>query len=532
MNYDVIIQNATIVDGTGSPRYRGDVGIIGERIADIGRLSGTAERVIDAAGKTLSPGFIDAHSHSDYLLAMDFPAKNLLEQGVTTEICGPCGESAVPCFAGFYDAYKNMLPAETVDLLYRVQGSIQAFSQHMEGKRLATNVGMMIGNGTIRGTVMGLIEREPTNEELERMRALVCEAMESGFLGLSSGLCYPPSCFALKQELTALASAAAEYGGVYSSHIRSESDGVVEAVEEALAVAKNAEIPLVLSHHKVIGARNAGKSAQTLALVDAANRSGQRVFLDQYPYLSGCANLVDAIPPTYRSGGWPALKERLGNPAFRKQLQGEIEGFETDFENFLGNAGYAGTSILSCPEGAGYQGKTLEQIAHMRNEAPFDAFLNILIEQDANLFAAYAFTCAQDLERIMAHPNVMVGSDMYRSFLEHAEEEPGHPRETATFVRYLRLVREQNICPLEEIVRRMTSLPASVYSLSHRGLIRQGYFADLCIFDYDRLLDRADYSAAFRRNEGIDTVLVNGSVAVDGGRATGVRNGVFVKRGV
>ena len=530
MKYDVLIKNAKIVDGSGEPAYEGDVGVAGERIADIGQLGGDAELVKDAAGSVVSPGFIDAHSHSDYLMAMDFSAANLLEQGVTTEICGPCGESAVPCYPGFYDNYKNLLPAETVELLYRVQGSVHNFSRYMADKRLATNIGMMIGNGTVRGSVMGLTQREPTKREMKEMQDLVREAMKSGFLGLSSGLCYPPSCFASTEELVRLASVAAEYGGVYSSHIRSESDGVVQAVQEALEIAKRAGLPLVLSHHKVIGARNAGKSAQTLALVDAANDNEQRVSLDQYPYLSGCANLLDAIPPAYRTEGWPALKERLKNGDFRKQLQNEIEGFQADFENFLGNAGYDGTSILSCPEGAGYQGKTIAQIAAERGETPFDAFLNLLIEQDANLFAAYAFTSKPDMERIMAHPNVMVGSDMYRSFMEHAEDEPGHPRETAAFVRYLRLVREQKICTLEEIVRRMAALPAQVYSLQQRGLIRQGYFADLCVFDYDNLFDRADYTAAYRRNEGIGTVLVNGRLAVENGRANGVRNGVFLKR--
>lgn len=531
MQYDVLIKNARIVDGTGAAAYQGDVGVVGERITEIGRLGDDAGLVIDARGKAVSPGFIDAHSHSDYLLAMDFPATNLLEQGVTSEICGPCGESAVPCFPGFYDNYKNMLPVETVDLLYRVQGSIQRFTDYMADKRLATNVGMMIGNGTIRGNVMGLYQREPTKHEMEDMRALVRAAMESGFLGLSSGLCYPPSCFAYTDELVSLAAVAAEYGGVYSSHIRSESDGVVEAVQEALEIAKRAGLPLVLSHHKIIGARNEGKSERTLAMVDAANQEGRQVYLDQYPYLSGCANLLDAIPPVYRAKGWPALKERIVNADFRNQLRQQIEGFQADFENFLGNAGYDGTRILSCQEGTGYQGKTIAQIAAERNEAPFDAFLNILIEQDANLFAAYAFTSKPDMERIMAHPNVMVGSDMYRSFMEHAADEPGHPRETATFVRYLRLVREQKICTLEEIVRRMAALPARVYSLKDRGLIRRGYFADICVFDYENLTDRADYAKAYLKNEGIDTVLVNGRVAVENGRANGIRNGVFLKRG-
>lgn len=518
-----------IVNGTGAPRFDGDIGIIGERIEAIGQLSGDAKLIIDAAGKTVAPGFIDAHSHSDYLLAMDFSAANVLEQGVTTEICGPCGESAVPCYDGFYDNYKNLLPMETLEHLYDVQGSIERFAQYMVNRRLATNVGMMIGNGTIRGKVIGLQERAPTERELEAMRTLIRAAMKEGFLGLSSGLCYPPSCFAGTDELIALAGVVAEYGGVYSSHIRSESDGVVQAVREAIEIAGSAGVPLVLSHHKVIGARNAGKSTQTLAAVDEANTRGQRVYLDQYPYLSGCANLLDAIPPKYRTQGWPTLKARLKEDDFRRQLKSEIEYFPADFENFLGNAGYKGTSILSCPEKS-YLGKNLVEIAAMRGESPFDAFIHILIEQDANLFAAYAFTSAWDMDQVMMHSNTMVGSDMYRSYMEHDEEEPGHPRETATFVKYLRVVREKGICSLEEIIRRMTGLPASVYSLPNRGLIQQGYFADLCIFDYAELMDEADYAHAFRKNKGMKQVLVNGRLVVENGCANGIKNGVFVKK--
>lgn len=520
--FDILIKNGTIVDGSGNPRYKANVAIKDGKIVKIAtNLNDEAENIIDAKGLIVSPGFIDSHTHSDSVILLGTDAYNHLEQGTTTEIAGQCGSSPVP----YYDGLSlGKLPKEKLDELITICDNYKSFMDYTSKLELGTNIALFAGHGAIRGKVMGFAPGKPTVEQLEQEKILVAQAMESGYLGITTGFVYAPSVYADEEETIELCKIVAKYNGVYSSHIRDEADGVVEAVGELINVVKRTGVTGVVSHLKVSGSNNEGLSTKLLAMLEEAD-----VYADQYPYTAGSAPFISTIPPEFHVNGPKVLLENLKSPEFRNKVIEVIRNSSassynlTDFNGFL---------IVDCQNTKHYIGKTLQQIADAESKAPFDVAFDLLIDNDGTVQMVYFTQNLSDMETILSHPRVMAGSD-WSDYTKHFDTEQiggGHPRAISTMVRHLELVRDLGLFTLEDAVERITSLPADIYQLEDIGLLQEGYNADITIFDYSGLKSNCDFIHPFRKNDGIKYVIVNGKLAVKEGIATGIKAGHVIKK--
>lgn len=509
---DIRIDGVTIIDGTGAPRYMGSVGVRGDRIvAEPG--DEPARCVIDGRGKLLTPGFIDAHSHGDEVLGLDFGRLCKVSQGITTEIAGQCGESMAPVFpegrAAVTDLLRTVVPVfpESFDTFT----DYAAYMAWAERQKKSVNIKSYVGHSVIRAGVMGYEPRLPSPGELERMKGLVRNAMENGAMGLSSGLIYPPGCYADTEELIELCRVVAEYGGIYASHIRGESGGVAESVREALTVGREARVPVFISHHKVCGKPFWGLSRQTLQLIDEAKAAGQQVTVDQYPYEASMTNLNAVIPPKYFEGGVAALGTLMEDLEVRREIRRELEDPNTDFENqYLNCGGWDGILLSSLPNTPEYEGLTVAQAAKVRGDDPFDTCFDLIRDNRGLGTAIYFCIGREDMHRIFLHPDTCVGTDG----VVMAREEKGHPRGWAAFPGAIcRFQKEGGLVSPEEMIRKITLLPAQRTMLEQRGAILDGWYADLVLLDYGALRDRADF---FRSNilcDGVECVIVNGEIA-------------------
>jgi len=442
-----------------------------------------------------------------------------LEQGITSEIAGHCGAAPVPASPSMKDSYKfvsDLVSEEEFGRIVAQCENFTSFAKHMSGVKMGTNMAFFAGQGAIRGKVMGSSDDKPTKEQLEAMRALVREAMENGFLGISTGLIYPPSIYADEDEIVELAKEAAKYGGIYTSHIRGESDTVVEAVAEAISVGERSGCDVLISHHKVAGPQNAGKSAITLKMIDEANARGVKVRADQYPYLAGSTDLISSLPPKFATSGQQVLVENLKKPEFRKEVTAALEA--NDFgESLLANSTFEGCLILVARNTPEYVGKTIAEVAKLRRTDPFETVYDMIVENDGSVGMAYFMINESDMEAIMAHPGVMPGTDASHRIKRADFEAVGgaHPRSTATFPKHLRLMRERNLFPIEKIIYRATGLAAETAKIDGIGYLKEGYAADICVLDWENVKENCDFLHPYRRNEGLDYVLVNGQIAVD-----------------
>ncbi len=522
---DIIIRDAQIVDGSGSPAYRGDAGILGGRIEAIGELPPDipAAATIDAGGLTLAPGFIDIHNHSDFLLLRDPRAASKLAQGVTTQVIGQCGLSPAP------------VTDTGVALLAQYTGFVQAGAEPswqwrtfadwlhtLEQLELGTNVAAMVGQGTIRVAVLGFDARAPTRAELGSMRAWVEEAMEAGAFGMTTGLIYEPGVYSSRDELAAVAAGLRATGGLYVTHLRSEGDQVSDALTEALFIAERNRIPCQISHLKALGKSNWGRSAEILARLEAARAAGMDVTADQYPYTIAGTTLRAILPPWARAGGVVETVKRLRTPHLRKRIANEMER-DTEWENlYLHSGGSQGVILLDTPRTPQFEGLNLEQVAARTGGSPIEAALDVICANAGADNACYAVMSDADVEAILSTPWVMIGSDG----IPCASGAKCHPRVNGTFARVLgRFVRERGVLGLEEAIRRMTALPAARLGLGRKGLLRVGMDADLVLFDPGAVADRADLNDPHRLPKGIDSVFVNGRGAWLRGRSTGVFSG-------
>lgn len=521
--YDLLIQNGTVVDGTGAPRRRADVAVQNGRIARIApAIHEPAARVIDATGHIVSPGFVDYHSHSDDTVLTGAYGYNFLEQGVTTQICGQCGSTPAPYYEGVLDGLRLHYSEDEWNAMREICRTPRSFMEHAAQQRYATNMAFYTGHSALRASAVYFSDKIPDERELDIMRGHLREAMECGYLGYTSGLVYPPSEYGKLHELVELAKVAAQYGGSYASHVRNEGDRVVEAVAEAIEVGRQSGAPVIVSHLKVAGKRNEGTSAILLRMIEDANAEGVRVRADQYPYLAGSAPFICKIPSAYHTDGIEKLVARLADKSFRDTLRAEV-----DAENI-------GESLISgCPLTPQYVGMTVAQIAEARGTDVIDASCDLLCLNKGSVQGIYFTQNESDMLRILAHPYVMCGSD-WSDYGDRSDPETvggSHPRGTSTAVRRLELTRDYGLRTLEDVVHSMTGLPAETATLRDVGVLRVGARADICVFDYAAMRTASDYVHPHRRNEGIAYVVVGGTVAVEQGMANGARAGVVLKRG-
>jgi dihydroorotase/N-acyl-D-amino-acid deacylase len=502
--YDLLVAGGELLDGTGTPAYRADVGIREGRIVAISRSAlprSAAARIIDAAGLTVAPGFIDLHAHLDPLLRLP-DAESSVRQGVTTAVGGPDGGGPWP-FAAYLDS--------------------------VERAGTGLNVAFLAGHNTIRQVVMGLEDRAPTPDELSRMRDMVARAMGEGAYGLSTGLRYLPGTFATTEEVVALARVASDSGGIYTSHLREEGLGLFEGVGEAIRIAREANIRAVLTHHKAVGSRMWGESRRTLAMVDSARDAGLDVRIDQYPYTATSTSIAVLVPTWALEGGDTAFARRAADAVLRDSI---MRGIVFNLLNDRGGGDLRRVQFARVGWDRSLEGRTLHDWVVREGLAPTPengAALVIEAQLRGGAGGIYHVLDEADVERIMRHPWTSIASD---GRLSKPGEGMPHPRGYGTFPRVLGVyVRDRGILQLADAVRKMTSLPAETLGLPDRGRIAEGMAADLVVFDPGTVTDRATFQDPHQYPAGIPWVVVNGRVAVEDGRFAGVRAGRVLRRG-
>lgn len=532
---NLLITNASIIDGSGAPARPGRVAVSGGRIAAVGpEVDFSPDRTIDAGGMVVAPGFMDTHTHDDLYLFHDPMNVPKLRQGVTTVVIGNCGISTTPFNPDTQKELFNLLGLFSGEMLSREtcgEGDFGQFLDNLEAVRPGMNVIPLVGHTTLRVAAMGSDNRAPNEEEMARMEALTDQAMQQGAFGLSLGLLYPPSAYARTEELVALSRVVAARGGLFTTHMRNESDLVMESLEETLAISRQAGLPAVVSHHKVGGRNNWGRSRDTLNLIDSARRSGLEIHADQYPYTAASTYLAVVLPPELQIGGPEVFCSQLKSKDFRRQVRERIAAEDKNgWENVVQSIGYEAIVIASSPNRPETVGRSVADLARELGQDPLDVIFDIIVADQGSTGAIYHSMDDEDLERIMGRDFVMFGTDGLPAY--HPEQKV-HPRLCGTFPKILgRYVREKGIISLEEAVRRMTSLPARVFGLPSKGLVKPGYDADLVIFDPETVIDTATFQNPLSPPEGIPYVLVGGGLALEEGRPTDWAAGRVLRHGI
>jgi N-acyl-D-amino-acid deacylase len=517
--YDLVVRHARVLDGTGNPWFYADVGVKGDRIGRIGRISETGKREIDGTGLYLTPGFIDMHSHSDYTLLVDGNAESKIRQGVTTEILGEASSAAPRCPAAQPEDDAATGPyGVTPDW-----SDFRGYFARLKKQGIAVNIASYVGAGRIRLCGMGADDRAPSPQELERMRSLVADAMKQGAIGLASGLIYPPNSFAKTDELIELAKVASQYGGIYTSHIRNEGGGVMKAVDEAIAIGEGARLPVHILHIKVAGENNWGRMKELIDHIQAARDRGIEISADQYPYIASATGLSTRLPEWTLDGGIPKLVERLGDSAARTRILDEMRKTPYNWDHAL-------IAMVQKPENKQFEGKSIAQAAQIRGISPEDTTLDLLQQENGTVRMIYFSMSENDVRYAMKVPWISVGSDgtAFKPEGVLGQGKP-HPRSYGTFTRVLSTyVRDEKVISLEEAVRKMTSLAAQQARIPDRGVIREGAHADLLLFDLQKIKEHSTFADPHHLSEGMSYVIVNGKIALENGQTTGVRSGQII----
>ena len=496
--YDVVLRNARVVDGSGSPWYRADIAVIGEVIARIApSISEPAKRVIDVKGAVVAPGFVDIHTHAIRGIFQVPTADNYIRQGVTTLLEGPDGGSPVP---------------------------IKPFLDKLEATPKSINIGTFIGQGSVRQRVVGLANREATADEIDKMRALVRQGMTDGAFGLSTGLFYVPGRFTPLAEIVELQKVAAPLGGVHTSHMRDEARGVADSVRETIAIGEQGGLPTHVSHHKMIGKANWGRSTETLGLIDAARARGVDVTVDLYPYTASATSIQGALMPAWAlEGGSAEMRKRLKDAALRAKIKSEIAHL---IRTERGGGDPRNVVTSACPFDAALAGKNLAEIANSRglDATPENAAEVVMwLEEQGGCRGVFHAASEEDVIHVMRHPAAMIASDGEVTVFGRAVP---HPRSYGTFARVLGVyVREKKVITLEEAVRKMSAMPAMRVGLTDRGVLRPGMKADIVVFDAAAVRDLATFEKPHQYAEGFVLVLVNGQVVFENGEMTAARPG-------
>jgi len=525
--FDAVIRNAYIVDGTGNPWFEADIGIKSGKISEIGNLDfEDADRIINAKELMVCPGFIDMHSHSEYSLLANSKAESKIKQGVTTEVNGNCGDSPAPIEGMTAEAAEEAKEYK----LNMDWSTLAEYLDKLERQGISLNVAQLVGHGTIRIAVMGHENRPPTREELNKMKELVAQAMEDGAFGMSTGLYYLPGGFADTAEVIELCKVVTKYGGIYTSHIRGEGDPLIEAVTETIEIGEKANIPVQISHHKACGIENWGNVKKTLRMMEEARSRGLDITCDVYPYTACGADLISMIPNWAHEGGVNKLRERLRDSKIRERVKKEMSEGLPGWESSVKQSGWGRIKVIGWKEHKEFEGKTLAEIADLEGVDAFNLTFDLIMKKESPELVDLAMT-EKDVCTVIKHPLSMVGSDGWAlAPYGVLGESKTHPRSYGTFPRILRkYVREDKVLTIENAIRKMTSLPAQKLGLRDRGTLREGMWADVVVFDPKRIADVATYENPHRYPEGIEHVLVNGEIVVDGGEHTGALPGKVLR---
>lgn len=521
--FDLIIKNALIYDGSGKPPFHGSVAVQDGKIAAVSAEDlGVAEKVVDAQGLALSPGFIDVHSHADYAFADDPHRLHVLRMGVTTEIAGNCGKTLSPALPEMEPSVQEFMNPDA-----KLYPSLKEELAEYETWEIGPNQRYFAGHGPLRASVMGLRSDSATEEEIKRMQDILVHEMKQGAAGYSTGLSYVPGIYSNTHELTELAKAMAPYGGIYTTHSRSESAGLFDSVNECIHIAREAKVPVNISHFKCVGKPFWERCEKALSMIDDAIAEGLDISLDAYPYTAASTTTLTAIPPKYLDKGAVAFAKSLEDPAIVEAIRKEIyEINDPSWDNSMYYVGLENFLIVRADETPWAIGMTYTEAAKKLGMEPFYGCMELLRRNRGTVRECRFSMCEENVETILKHPRCMVGSDgTIRKF-----DKINHPRGIGTFPRYLgRYIRQREILSREEGIRRITSMPAQRYRLKGKGEIKVGYDADLVLFDFDTIIDHADYVNPFQLNEGIYQVYVGGKLNLQNNEPMGNWNGRILR---
>ncbi|MBS0579415.1 MAG: D-aminoacylase [Proteobacteria bacterium] len=527
--YDILITGGRIYDGSGNPSFVGDVGITGDRISYVGpKAPLPARERIDAHGKAVAPGFINMLAHPEESLLVDPRGLSDLRQGVTLEVLGE--DSMGP----LSPKMKALALQREADVKYDIDwNTLGEYLNGLQRRGVTPNVASYVGAGTVRTNVLGEVDVQPTPAQLEQMRQLVHQAMEEGAMGVTTALIYAPNTYAKTPELVALASEAARCGGIYSAHIRSEGDRLIEAVQETIDISAASGAPAEIFHLKVAGQRNWPKIDPLIKTVEEARARGVHLTADMYVYTAGATGLDAAMPPWVQDGGLEAWIARLKDPAVRKRVAAEMRDPASSWENLYSAAGPKGMLLLAFKNPAlkPLTGKTLAEVAQARGVSPEDAAIDLVIEDGSRVGVAYFLMSEDNVRREVALPWVSFGSDEAAPAPEGVFlKSNSHPRAYGNFVRVLaRYARDEHALSLEQAVRKLAGLPAQTLFLSDRGTLKAGNFADVVLFDPATVQDHATYEKPAQLATGVEDVWINGIRALRAGEATGAPSGRVVR---
>jgi N-acyl-D-aspartate/D-glutamate deacylase len=513
---DLVLRNGKIVDGTGNPWYYADLAITGDKIAALGKITAKGKREIDAKGLIIAPGFIDMHSHSDFTILEDGKAMSKITQGVTTEVLGE-SSSAGP-YQGKLSGTKKWT-------------TLGGYFDTIEKAGVSTNIASFVGLGTIWRNVMGDSHARPTTEQFEKMKSLVEEAMQNGAAGLSCMTAAPPDSLATTDEIVELCKIVKRYGGIFATHIRNEGTEVFAAIREAIEIGRRAGITVEIIHIKIADQKNWGRMNEVIKLIDDARKEGLNVGANVYPYTRGNNNLATIIPPWAHDGGTSAMLRRLKDPIERAKIKKDVKDGIPGWYNHYTAVGGDWSRMLIAANNS-YKGLTMDRVLGERAKAKKDAdlldeFFDFLIEEGGSVSTVYDHHTEKDMTLAMQQPWCSIGSDGYAMAIDGPTKRGHpHPRSFGTFPRVLGVyVRQKGLLKLEDAVRKMTSQNATKIGVQDRGLLRPGLYADITIFDADKVLDRATYTDPFQYSVGIEYVIVNGQVVLDRGKHTGATPG-------
>lgn len=511
---DLFIENASVIDGTGNPLFKANVGIKDDKIIYIGKEKFPSRRTINAKEFILTPGFIDTHSHSDFTILANPTAEGKITQGITTEINGNCGVSASPILG---EVVERRLP-EIKSLGLPLWNTLDEYIDLLKKAKPAINFATLCGHGNIRGAVLGYKNLKAEKKHIRQMKEFLKKELSHGVKGLSTGLIYPPGIFADTEEIIELAKTLRKFKAIYTTHLRSEGQNLLSAIEEAILIGKKAKIPIHISHLKTSGKENWWKIDSILKLLEDAQKNGIKITGDRYPYTASATDLDAFLPSWIIEGSRQEIIERLKSNSVRKKIKTYLKMRGKEFLDSLL------ISDVSFEKDKQIEGKRLGELTSLEDAAHF--ICDILIRSNLQVGVIYFGMSEENLEKILSQPYVMIGTDSSaRSFADTTRGKP-HPRGFGSFPRFLRrYVLTRQILSLEEAVKKITYLPAQTFRIEKRGLIKEGYFADIVIFDPNEIEDRATFDNPFQVSKGIKYVIVNGKISVLDGSLTGIRNG-------